>query len=263
LAEIKVVVVLMRILNIVVCLLILIAICSAQDASTTYDRMGTKLYSSGNYTEALDYFNRSLNQNISNADAWVHKGNALKALRKLNASYECYNRALSFDRNKIAAWSGLADVCTTWKDYANASAAAAQATKLDGKNKAYWLREGNLLQIQGFFRESIPKFDGALKLDAKYKDALYRKALSLVASNNVTQGVILLDQVLTIDPKYKLAYNAKGQIQESQGEYDDALADYNKALELDSKWSLALNNKMHAMLALKKQSDAMNIFIKI
>ena len=253
----------MRIFNIVVCLLVMIAICSAQDASTTFDRMGTKLYSTGNYTEALNYFNQSLNQNISNADALVHKGDTLKALRKLNASIDSYNRALSFDHMKVAAWSGLADVYTTRKDYANASAAAAQATKLDSKNKAYWLREGNLLQIQGFFREAIPKFDGALKLDAKYKDALYRKALSLVASNNVTQGVTLLDQVMTMDPKYKLAYNAEGQIQESQGEYADALTNYNKALELDPKWSLALNNKMHAMLALKKQSDAMNIFIKI
>lgn len=245
------------------CLLILVVISSAEDASMTYDRLGSKLYSKGNYTEALNYFNRSLDQNHSNVEAWVHKGETLKALRKLNASIDSYNQALKRDGKKVTAWSGLADVYTIRKDYANASAAAAKVTEFDSRNKASWLREGNLLQMQGLFDEAIPRYDEALKLDAKYRDAIYRKALSLMALNNITSGEALLDQVLALDPKYKYAYNAKGQSLEAQGKYDDALEDYDKAIQLDPKWSLALNNKMHVLLILKKQSDAMKIFMKI
>lgn len=225
--------------------------------------MGSKLYSTRNYTDAMSYFNLSLSQNSSNVDAWVHLGDTFKALGKLNASIDAYNQALKHDGMETVAWSGLTDAYTFRKDYANASAAAAKVTEFDSKNMYNWLREGNLLQMQGLFSEAIPKFDGALRINAKYKDALYRKALSLMAMNNATGGVTLLDQVMTLDPKYKYAYNAKGQIMEAQGKYTDALADYNKALELDPKWSLALNNKMHILLALKKQSEAMNIFVKI
>jgi tetratricopeptide (TPR) repeat protein len=56
------------------------------DASKNYDSMGNKLYSAGNYSEAMDYFNKSIDQNSSYIDAWIHKGNAQKALRQYNAS---------------------------------------------------------------------------------------------------------------------------------------------------------------------------------
>jgi predicted Zn-dependent protease len=102
-----------------------------------------------------------------------------------------------------------------------------------------------------------------LKLDAKCKDALYGKALSLVAAGSTREAASALDRLLALDPKHKSAYDLKGQIQESQGKYVEALASYNKALELDPKYSIALNNKMHILLALKKEKDAMDIFLKI
>jgi tetratricopeptide (TPR) repeat protein len=249
----------------IACLLLLAAInlALAEDAAITYDRLGLKLYSARNYTEALSYFNQSLDQNSSNVDVWVHKGDALKALNRLNESIDSYYQAIDLDGRKVAAWSGLTDIYATNKDYVNATIAAAKATQFDNRAKTNWFREGSLLQKQGMFREAIPKFDGALKLDAKYKDALYGKAMSLVAMNNIAEASKLLDQVLALDPRYKSAYNLRGQILESQGRYADALTSYNKALDLDPKYGNALNNKMHVLLILKRYGDAMNVFLKL
>jgi predicted Zn-dependent protease len=252
-----------KIFKVELCLLIVfIAICSGEDASMTYDSLGSKLYSARNYTEALNYFNLSLKQDSSNVDAWVHKGDLLKALWKINASLESYNQAVKYDGKNVAAWSGLADGYANREDYANASDAAAKVTEFEGK-KENWLREGKLLQMQGLFKDAEFKLDGALKFDPNYEDALYRKALSRIVSNNSTGGEELLNQIIALNPMYKYAYNARGQSLEIQGRYVDALASYNKALELDPKWSLALNNKMHALLALNKMSSAMDIFVRI
>jgi superkiller protein 3 len=106
----------------------------------------------------------------------------------------------------------------------------------------------------------LAKYDGAISIDPQYKDALYRKGVSFIATNNTTQAVALFDQVLEIDPSYKQAYNAKGLALEIGGAYAESLAAYDKALELDPKFTQALDNKMHTLIAMGKQNDAMKIF---
>jgi tetratricopeptide (TPR) repeat protein len=71
------------------------------------------------------------------------------------------------------------------------------------------LREGNLLQIQGKYDESIAKYDGALALDPRYKDALYREGIALIAMNKSSQAVALFDQILAANPNHKQAHTPK------------------------------------------------------
>ncbi len=70
-----------------ICLFIFIFIMSScsscQDASTYYDNLGSKLVSAKNLSEAMDLFNKSLDQDPTNVNAWIHKGNAEKALKDL------------------------------------------------------------------------------------------------------------------------------------------------------------------------------------
>jgi tetratricopeptide (TPR) repeat protein len=233
------------------------------DASKNYDSMGSKLYSAGNYSEAMDYFNKSIDQNSSYIDAWVHKGNAQKALRQYNASLLSYNRATASNSKNQAAWSGLSDSYSAGKDLINASGAAAVLTRLDPKNKGYWFKNGTLLQLRGDFDRARPDFDQAIALDPKYKDAIYRKAISEVAVNDTDQAIELLDQVIASDDKYKYAYNAKGQALEAQGKYELAIAAYDRALEIDPKWTLALMNKVHAMIESGNKKEAVDIFLRM
>ena len=164
----------MKIFGIIACIFLLSAICVAEETEY-FDWMGSKLYASKNYTEALAYFDKAVNQDPKYISAWNHKGDTLRVLKDYNGSLQSYNKALEIDGNNVAAWSGITEDFTALKDYANASIAAAKATELDNKTKANWLREGNLLQLQGLYQEAVAKYDGALTLDPLYKDALYKK----------------------------------------------------------------------------------------
>jgi tetratricopeptide (TPR) repeat protein len=89
---------------------------SCQDASTYYDNLAGKLVSAKNLSEALDLFNKSLDQNLTNVNAWIHKGNAEKALQDYNASIGSFNRATILDSKNAAAWSALSDAYSQKKD---------------------------------------------------------------------------------------------------------------------------------------------------
>ncbi|MGA9100296.1 MAG: tetratricopeptide repeat protein [Methanotrichaceae archaeon] len=252
-----------KLITLALCLFILSTICAADLAPAYFDSLGSKLYNYRNYTEALDYFNKSIDQDPSYVNAWVHKGDTQKVLRDYNASIESYNQALNANNKTITAWSGLIDAYSAKKDYANASIAAAGKTKVNPKDKGSWYKEGQLLQLQGRYPESIAKFDSALALDPNYMDALYGKAITYISLGNDSQAMNYLNQELSQDPKNKYAYNAEGLDLMHQGRYSEALSDYNEALKIDPKWSQALNNKMHALLALGKGEEAMKIFVNL
>lgn len=251
----------MKSLYIAICLFMLTTVCIAEETAY-FDWRGNQLYASRNYTDALGYFDKAISQEPTYIDAWIHKGDTQKAMKDYNGSIESYSAALKLDENKTVAWSGIVNDYIALKNYANASAAAAKITQVDNKS-ANWYREGDLLQMQGLYSEAIAKYDGALSLDPKNKNAMYKKGISLMATGNIAQATPLFSQVIEIDPNYKQAYNAQGVALEASGNYIEAQKAYDKALVLDPNNAQFLNNKMHILLALKKQSEAMQIFVKL
>ena len=184
----------MKIFGILVCIFLLSTVCVAEETGY-FDWMGSKLYATKNYTEALSYFGKALSQDPGYIDAWIHKGDTQRALKDFNGSLVSYNAALQIDSKKAAAWSGITEAYTAMKNLSNASIAAAKATELDN-SKGNWLREGNLLQLQGMYKEASEKYDGAIALDPLYKDALYKKGVTLMALSNLPEAAKQFDQVL-------------------------------------------------------------------
>ena len=212
----------MKIINVVVCIFLLSTICAAQQTAKDFDRAGSMFYSFKNYTGALDYFNKSLDKDPNNIDTLVRQGDTLKALKEYNASIDSYNKALKLNSSNVAALSGLTDSYIAFKDYTNALNTVTKANGLNPKIKTNWVKEGQLLQLQGRFEEASTSFERALALDKNYSDAFYRNGLSAMALGNNSQAMNLFNETLAIFPQSKTAYNAKGLALESEGKYADA-----------------------------------------
>lgn len=184
-------------------------------------------------------------------------------MKDYNESLQSYTGALKIDKNRTAAWSGMAEAYIALEDYARASVVSANITELESKKKENWLREGNLLQMQSYYDESIAKYDGALALDPQYKDALYRKGISLLAIGKTSEAIYLLDQIVVKYPNFKNAYNALGLALEADGRYQEALEAYNSSQEIDPRWNQPLINKIHALWAIGKNDEAVKILVRI
>ncbi len=209
-------------------------------------------------------YNQSVIQNASYTDAWVHRGDAQRALKYYNGSVESYSKAVMLDKNNTAAWSGLLADYNALKDYSNAYTAANKTTMLIATPKASnWLTEGNLLQQLGRYNEPVERYNRAIALDPQNKDAFYRQGVSLIAAGESAMAAQDFDQVLKIDPAYKQAYNAKGFALMAAGDYAGAIQAFDDALKIDPAFSQAMINKMNALLQLKKKNEAMGIFVKL
>ena len=238
-------------------------VCTAEETEYFY-YIGSKLFASGNYTGALAYFDTAIKKNPNYVDAWIKKGDTQRVLKDYNESVKSYSHALQIDNKSMIALRGLIDSYLALKDNAKASLFSANLTELDPKNRENWFKEGNLLQSQGEYAESLSKYDGALELDPNYKDALFRKGLSLIALGQTTEAISIFNALLNLDPKYKQAYVALGLAFEAENRSGEALDAYDEALHLgmhDSIWTQALIGKMNTLLTLKRTQESAIILV--
>lgn len=244
------------------CLIISCSLCLAEETDY-YDWKGLKAYNAKNYTGSIVYFDMAIKQDPGYIDAWLHKGDAQRATKDFNASLQSYEGALQINNKTKAAWSGMIEAYVAMSLYSEAAMAAAKVTEIEPNRKENWLKEGNLLQMQGDYESAMAKYGSALNLEPRYTDALYRKALSLMALGENNEALSLLDRVLSIDPKYKGAHNVRGLILESEGKYALANAAFENASRIDPQWSLPRINNVHSLQALGRTGEAMRIFVTL
>lgn len=253
----------MKILGIIVCIFILSAVCIAEEADY-WDWKGGKEMSKGNYSTALADFNKSVSQDPSYVDGWMHKGDAQKALKLYNGSLESYNTVLKLAPDKAeSVWNNEASIYDSTGNLKGAFDAVVNATSANPKSAGNWYTAGIYLQRMGNFSAASKYFDNATAINPQYKEAFYRNGLSMYSIGKLTDAISLFDNATAIDPKWTPAYIGKAMALESGGNYAEALNNYNKVLELDKGNAQAKYGKMHMLLVLKKNNDAAIAFINL
>ena len=59
-----------------------------------FDWKGLKSLAAKNYTESIAYFDQAIKMDPTYIDAWLHKGDAQRAMKDYNASLQSYEGAL-------------------------------------------------------------------------------------------------------------------------------------------------------------------------
>ena len=133
-----------------------------------YDK-GDVLISKGNYTQAIQYFDKALAIDPNDKYALYDKGNALNYLGNYTEAITYLDKALAIDPNY--KWA--------------------------------LLNKGDALDSLGKHAQAIQYFDKALAIDPKFKYALSYKGRVLSNLGNYSGALTYLDKALAIDPHDK------------------------------------------------------------
>ena len=71
---------------------------------------GNEHYYKGEYAKAIQYYDKALEMDSKNVDAWYNKGVALDNLGKYKEAIQSYDKALEIDRKYVAAWYNKGNV---------------------------------------------------------------------------------------------------------------------------------------------------------
>ncbi|MBB6459101.1 tetratricopeptide repeat protein [Flammeovirga kamogawensis] len=159
---------------------------------------GLELIKSGEYTEAVAYFNAVIANNNKNVGAFYHR---------------------SVARYKMKAFDGaIGDIN--------------KAIDLNPLNADFFSHRGVVLHMQGNSKRALLDFDKAQKLEPENPFRYSSRAFIKANMKDVDGAIEDYRKAIELDPDDAIAHNNLGIIQEQRGAWDKAQEHYKKSNEL-------------------------------
>jgi len=212
--------------------------------SSLYQK-GLSLFYQGKNVEAISAFDKSIEIDPENADAWYFKGKALCELSKYNEAIQAYDRAVRVDPSYAIAWYDKGQILYEQGEYDEAIKAYDEVIRLnpeviirrDPNDADAWYFKGKALYEQGKYNESIQAYDEVIKLNPKHLDAWYYKGKVLYEEGKHSESIQAYDEAIKLNPKHLDAWYFKGKALYERGKYNEALKAYDEAIKIDPSYA--------------------------
>jgi eukaryotic-like serine/threonine-protein kinase len=122
------------------------------------------LASLGDHTEAIRYYDRVLELEPSNSDAWNNRGSCCKKLGRVQDALQCYENAIHVQPYSAAAWSNKGNALSALGKYTEAIVSLNRAIEVDAANESAWLNKALVEDRLGLVRESLSSFQKFITL---------------------------------------------------------------------------------------------------
>jgi tetratricopeptide (TPR) repeat protein len=122
------------------------------------------LASLGDHAEAIKYYDRVLELEPSNSDAWNNRGSCCKKLGKVQDALQCYENALHAEPHNASAWSNKGNALSALGKYTEAIVSLNRAIEVDAQNESAWLNKALVEDRLGLVRESLSSFQKFISL---------------------------------------------------------------------------------------------------
>ena len=154
------------------------------------------------------------NNSSSDVSAFVDKANSLYTQGNYTQAIQLFDKALALDPNFRQALNGKGDalysLTNDTQGYENAIQYYDKALAIDPKDSYALNGKGNALSGQGNNTQAITYYDKALAIDPNDKVTLSNRASTLYDLGNYTQALQYYNKALATDPNYRDALNGKG-----------------------------------------------------
>jgi tetratricopeptide (TPR) repeat protein len=197
---------------------------------------GIILGKSGQYNEAMKVFDKAIELNPQNSDAWTGKGLVFEGLNKPEEAMNAYDKALEIDPNDPIALQSkkalslsntgkLSEVVTESQDLVSQGAILAQSGQHDKaikvfdkaiesnpQNSAAWSCKGIILTILGKYDEAIKAFDISTEINPLDSTCWAGKGLAFEGLNKPKEAIKAFDKAIEINPQNSIALKHKSAL---------------------------------------------------
>jgi len=221
------------IIAVFVALVALCAFATAQEIAEDWVNKGDELYENGHYEEATQAFDKALQIDPNNAEAWEMRGNTLVCLDQQDVAIKSYEMAIKIvdkmieeNSNDAELWWFKADSLDTLGRKEAAIQAYNKVIELNSsKAKGAWIRKSEIFLAQPKkYNESLQSFDKAVEL-------MPNDAARIVESVWEENGSSIF--ITVWGDEDQLIKITLGRHNESTGDYDRTLEIFSKSI---SEW---------------------------
>jgi tetratricopeptide (TPR) repeat protein len=185
---------------------------SSCDSKIINNRLGSEgvnLFNKGDYNGALKKFNKLIEIDSLNSEAYLRKADCLDLLGDINGSIICYSKAIEIDaKYKIAYYNralsnekaGKLDKAVI--DY-NSAINSDIENKSDPNNKLIYMNLGILFGQVNQLDNAIMAFNKAILIDNKYADAFYNRGYAYQIKGDHIKAIENFNEAINLNPNEK------------------------------------------------------------
>jgi tetratricopeptide (TPR) repeat protein len=214
--------------------------------------LGNEHYYKNEHVVAIKHYDRALEIEPDNVEAWTNKGVVFGNMGKYNEAIDCYDRSLEIEPKYALALYNKGSALGNMGKYNEAIECYDRALEIEPKYALAWNNKGVVIGSMRKYDEAIDCYDRALEIEPKYALALYNKGVALGKMKKYNEAIGCYYKVLEIEPDNVEAWTNKGTSLGNMGKYNEAIECYDRALEIEPKYALALYNKRLARTQLEK-----------
>ncbi len=218
-------------------------------APTHFDALhllGVLALQNNNPAEAAALIGKAIAANPASplqADAYVNRASALKALKDLDAALACTDQAIVLRPDHAPAHYNRGNILRELGRLSEAIASFHASLQIAGNNAEAFYNLGLCQADLGENAGAVACFQTALELGAPPAEVHSRLAFALRALDLGAEALASFNAVIALRPKDALAYSNRGVVLQDLGRNDEALADYNAALALSPNAAAVYGNR--------------------
>ncbi|MEE9200738.1 MAG: tetratricopeptide repeat protein, partial [Candidatus Brocadiales bacterium] len=239
------------------------------DAAASVDK-GNVIDIEETYKEAIELFDKAIELDPYDINAWYDKGEILLRQNKSIEALECFNTMIKIFETNEAGKKMARAYAEQWLSeglalgeegrHKESLGFFAKAVRIYPVHFEAWYNMGMAQAKLGKYEEAVASFNMALTVSPLNIKALGNKGVALLKMGEWEEAERCFDDVLSIDKGNVLALYNKGVASSLQGMYREAIESFDRILELEPSNVKALEGKGLALMRLNKNAEALACF---
>ncbi|QBD80326.1 tetratricopeptide repeat protein [Ktedonosporobacter rubrisoli] len=224
------------------------------------------LYSQRRVREALAAYDKAIQTDGLNAEAWQGRGLTQAINGQHRDALASFERALQLDSNLVTSLNGKGTALNMLHRNEEALNVFERALKLAPDNAFSWNGKGAVLSALGQPEQALNAFEVALHFDPHMAQAWSNKGLVLRQLKRYQDALRAFERALTYDSNSVSYWNGKGLVLYEMGRLKESWNSFQEALKRDPNYPPALygmGNVFYAQQRLNKALESYDQALRI
>jgi len=189
-------------------------------------KIGKKYWDNEDLEKALETFNKAIELDGNNADAYTGRGMTYYDMEKFDLALKDYEKTIKIDPKAPMHYANRGDVYLIWEKY----------------------------------DEAMADYERALKLDPKCLGALYHKSMVYLRREQFEEALEVLNFTIKYHKNFNVLFLQRGFANLKLGKYGESIRDYEEAFRREPTYDVALLGIGRALLGMNKPKKALEYF---
>src|SRR4051794_19117835 len=199
--------------------------------------------------EAFRHMTAAVAARPGSADARIHLGHVLRALKRDADALASFEKALAIDPASIDGLGNRGDVLLALRRPVEALACFDKILAASPGLAEARTNRGAALAALDRHAEALADFEAALAAGPN-PIVFYNRGLALAALGRPAEAVASYDRTLALVPNHAAAWSGRGVALQALNRHADAIASFDRAIALEPDFADAHSNKSLALLAI-------------